>query len=194
MTKKKLGTLVLSLWVIIVIFIISTQMITHLVSFNLPKNISEFHQSILANEHKMGQWTISHIIYENCSCTNSLLKRIIQRGPFPNAHEVIFLIGKKLPFENDLINAGFHIRRFDKETFVQQFNFEAAPILSIHNHLGDLSYLGGYFKTSAAKISLDEDIITHLYQGKNYNALPVYGCAVSERVTDLIDPLRINEI
>lgn len=171
-------------------------MASHLVSMPTPQNVENFIKKIKNNYYKNdGRAVIVHTIYEKCSCTNSLLKHLVERGLQASSHEVVFVIGSRAPFETELSAKGFSVFKMKQQDFVKEFGIEAAPLLTLINSKGDLMYMGGYFKTSEARISTDQDIIQRaLIEGQPYKPLPLYGCAVSDRLQKYIDPFRLNEL
>jgi hypothetical protein len=100
------------------------------------------------------------------------------------------IIGDRIPYERELAHAGFIISKVSVENFVSAFGFEAAPVFGTIDLRGELLYLGGYFKTSEAKAPLDTEILREIRAGRNFAALPLYGCAVSARLRKYFELFR----
>lgn len=191
--KDSLGKIFLVLWVIVVVTVITFQMASHLLAMPLPKEVEKVRESLLSYQNNK-EWLYVHIIYDKCSCTNLLIEHLVERKKMKEATEVIMLIGGSSSYEDQLIKSGFKFVTMKKETVEKEFGIEAAPILAVINGNGELKYLGGYFKTSAAKYPKDIEIISHINKGSEVEALPLYGCAISDVLKSYIDPLGVSEI
>lgn len=182
-------------WATLVAAVITFQMASHVLSMPLPKNVNRFIEQIMGSRHPdPGKWTLVHVIYDHCSCTGSLLKHWVDRGPSKNAREVIMVVGDHIPYEKELEKAGFIIDKMERDPFVERFGIEAAPLLTVLDSHGNLKYMGGYFRSSATKIPLDEEIIRRTYLGETIEPLPLYGCALSRRLRKYIDPFGLSQI
>lgn len=195
-SKNYFGKVFIVIWIVVITVVMSLQMASHLVSMPIPENIDNFLNKIKKSYYKDdGRAVIVHAIYEKCSCTNSLLKHLVERGLQPLSQEVIFVIGSEAPYESELVAKGFSVFKMKQDEFVNEFGIEAAPLLTLINNKGELKYMGGYFKTSEARVSTDQEIIQKaLIEDKPPEPLPLYGCAVSDRLQKYIDPFQLNEL
>src|SRR6185503_14881440 len=87
--------------------------------------------------------------------------------------------------------AGLRFVTVSASGLAARYGIEAAPLLIAFNAAGRLRYLGGYYNHPSTIFPLDEKIHAQLAQGAAPVPLPVFGCAVSPRLQDSVDPLGI---
>jgi hypothetical protein len=195
LSKDSAGKLFLGVWIVVVAGIMTFQMATHAVSLPLPAEVSALGAEIArVSGAGTGRWVYAHVIPDRCSCTASLLKHLLARGPLEGASEAVFVLGDQVPFEKELEARGYKVRRYGQDEFVGKFGVEAAPLLAAMDGAGKLRYVGGYFRTSATQDPQDGEILRKLGQGESVVPLPLYGCAVSQRLRRYIDPFGVSRI
>ncbi len=74
----------------------------------------------------------------------------------------------------------------------QRYEIESVPLLVVADATGHIRYSGGYTDKSGAVDVEDAAIIDGVRAGRAVDARPVFGCAVSSRVQEAIDPLRLK--
>ncbi len=135
-----------------------------------------------------------HVIYENCSCTDSLMDHLMERSALPWVREVILFVGRGHEDLLGLEAAGFELHMTSQDKLVQDFSIESAPVLIAVDSDGSLLYVGGYYRFPAAVRPLDQKILSHvLVESRSMPSLPlpVYGCAVDKKLQEALDPLGL---
>jgi len=56
---------------------------------------------------------------------------------------------------------------------------------------GELAYVGGYNRHKQSAAYEDVAIIDELRTGRSVSTLPVFGCATSARLANMVDPLHL---
>ena len=193
MTKDTLGKIFLVLWIIIVSTVISFQMAGHLLTMPIPKNLEKMSEKI---DELKGSKSITglHIVFDKCSCTNSLINSLLRNPSKSEVDEFVLWVGTKeslgVTRETNLSKLGYNIIYLTPETLKHRFGVEVAPILVLKEG-EDLRYLGGYYDRPGSTQSYEKEIIEAVLTRKIPKSLPVYGCAVSQDLQKIIDPLSI---
>jgi hypothetical protein len=135
--------------------------------------------------------TYLHIIDPACSCTARLLEQLVARGAFAEVREIIVFTGDDSRVRVQAEREGFTYLPMTRDALGARLGLEVAPVLIALDADGALRYLGGYFDKPAALHSLDSGIHAGLVAGTAVESLPVYGCAVSDRLRQRLDPLGV---
>jgi hypothetical protein len=134
---------------------------------------------------------VVHVIYERCSCTERLFAHLVARRAFADAEELVLFVGEDAARRDAVIGAGYRYASIAPDDLFAAFGLEAAPVLFAFDARGRLRYAGGYFDHPSTSKSLDESLYARVAAGEAPKPLPLYGCAVSRRLQDSVDPLGI---
>jgi hypothetical protein len=190
---NRLGRLFLLAWVPGTICGLAALMLNHFVSMPNPDDLERLRKGVLGFTQGDHGFRLVHVIYQDCSCTNNLFTHLMDRGAFPEAEETILFIGKDNERRLKAARAGFRFREISSATLTEQLGVEAAPLLIVlSNDGGRLAYIGGYYDEPATIRALDEAVFASVEGGATPDPLPLYGCAVSERLQSAIDPLGLR--
>jgi hypothetical protein len=189
--KSLLGKALLVVWAVVCLLGIATLAVSHTAALPGTDAGERLVRAALALRSDASRPFLVHVISADCSCTNRLVKHILERGPFPEAGEVILFIGSDNAKRAAAERAGFRFAELAPQEFAKRFALEAAPVLLAFDTKGQLRYAGGYYERAAALFPQDEKLQAKLAQGATPEPLPVYGCAVSRKLRDAVDPLGI---
>jgi hypothetical protein len=134
---------------------------------------------------------VVHVIAARCSCTERLFAHLAKRGRMADADEIVLFVGNDTQKEQTATHAEFRYATESDAELVASYALESAPVLFIFEERGRLGYAGGYFNHPATLTALDQDLYAKVVRGETPAPLPVYGCAVSEKLRDAVDPLGI---
>ena len=129
-----------------------------------------------------------HIIPQNRSCTENLLRHLIDRGLMQDIHERIIFVGESTKYANEIRRAGYLLELVSAESIERQYGIVAAPLLVVFAKMGALLYLGGYHTHAATIHPKDIELMRQINDGGQPEALPLYGCAISPELINAIDP------
>jgi hypothetical protein len=191
LTKDRLGKLFLIIWIPAISAVIGFLMLNHIIAMPLPDDYKKIQQNMPRLRHGAG-WLMVHVIYQNCSCTNSLTESLLERGPRPGIDESIIFVGDDPAFEKKFEARGFSFEFETKASIAERYGIEAAPMLLIFSPQDRLEYGGGYFERPSVYRSMDQKYLARLQKGEKVEALPLYGCAVSTRLQKITDPFGIK--
>lgn len=177
-------------WVFILSWIIgSTYTVAHIHGIHLI----EFDNAKVNKTLKLKietPWGLTHILAEECGCSETVLEYLVKRGPQKNVSESVILLGQSLKYKDLLSKKGFKI--IDGK-YLDGY-VDGVPMLVIHNKSGEVKYSGGYTKGMVTPISkiLDLKILEQVKNNINSKDLVVMGCAISKELQKEIDPLGLK--
>jgi hypothetical protein len=108
--------------------------------------------------------------------------------------ETLLLVGDAADLAPELARLqarGIVVRRTESAELKRQYGIEGAPLLMVLSPGGEVSYSGGYSQRKGGPL-LDVDIIRGLRTDRSEARLPLFGCAVSKELQQLLDPLSIK--
>lgn len=144
-------------------------------------------------EEQSTEWLVLHILFGDCPCSRRVLRHVVERHPLDQVTERIVLIGKDDPLRPRAIEKGYETEVVTPEQLHDRYGLESAPLMVVLDRFGRIHYSGGY--TSRKQGFQIEDVvrIQNVVNGKEQEDLPVYGCAVSDRLKQIIDPLGLKD-
>lgn len=155
--------------------------------------VSFFPDRGLAAVSGQNQWAMTHVLGEGCKCSHQVYLYLLRRGPQVGVQETVIVLGEMNEEKVQLRARGFAVDERSPAALSTE-RAVGVPFLLIHSDKGDTVYAGGY-ATSVIREStalLDLDILESLRGGKMMAELPVFGCAVSQKMKNLIDPFRLK--
>jgi len=179
----------LAVWAAALIVLIASLSIRHLAALPQPKDAALLAAAMLKYRRQPAAHFLVHVIYSECSCSRSLLTHLASRRRFPNTEELILFVGRPDP---RLKNSRFEVQTISPSQLIATTGLEAAPVLLIFNPSGALTYAGGYYDHPAANNPLDEKIQAALLAQQPFEPLPIFGCAISPRLQNSLNPFRIR--
>jgi hypothetical protein len=191
LNKDRLGKIFLIIWIPVITAVIGFLMVNHLIAMPLPHDYQKIQENMPQLRNGPG-WLMVHVIYQNCSCTNSLTSSLLERGRQPGVDESIIFVGDDEAFKRKFEARGFSFSFESRDEIADQYGIEAAPMLLIFSPQDHLEYGGGYFERPSVYRSIDQKYLARLKKGENVEALPLYGCAVSTRLQKITDPFGIK--
>jgi hypothetical protein len=196
------GKVVLAVWGAGILVVGASLMAGHLISLPVPRATdSRLHASLAAGPGvTQGRWSAHHVLYQSCGCSQRVLAHLLERQARPDLTETIVYVrdpGASNATELAALRAqarraGFGFEPSTPAELEQRYAVESAPFLLVGDRSGEVRYAGGYTVRSGSNQIEDTDIIDKLEAGRAMAALPVFGCAVSSRVQQAIDPLGLK--
>ncbi len=75
-----------------------------------------------------------------------------------------------------------------------KYGIESAPLMIVDDAHGVIRYAGGYTSRKQGLDYQDQAIVHQLLSGAEVDPLPLFGCAVSQRLKQMVDPFRLKKI
>lgn len=187
--RSKLTTGLILVWGAFLSCAMATLMAGHWVSLPHPETGAVLRTPSEQNDSQLNAF---HFLYGDCACSKRILKSLLQREPLDGIHERIVLIGEDSVFEEKARLQGYAVTVVTPSELKQLYEIESAPLLIATDDAGTIRYSGGYTSRKQGLAHQDVGILQSLLAGQSCPELPVYGCAVSQRLKDLIDPLNLK--
>jgi len=192
---RKAGSAAFWLWAPTLFVVVATLMVGHWYSLPKPsRQDAALEQSIrmLGGSSAKNDWTVVHALYSKCRCSQRILTHLFSRRPLAGATEVIVLVGTDAEYERGARSSGYALHVVSPEEFSRTYHFEAAPLLAVSDARGNLRYVGGYTDRKQGLAVRDVEIVRALQRNDTPGELPLFGCAVSRSLQELMDPLGIK--
>ena len=188
-----LGWSFLVVWVPVTLLLTGALMVNHVIALPEPGDVEALSAAVasLRTEGREAPLVV-HIVADGCSCTDSLFQHLLDRGPRAGLDEIVLFVGDDPQRERAVLARGYRLAVTDRDALWTDFGLEAAPILVVLEPSDALTYVGGYYRFPAAVRPLDEQVLASREAGLAHDALPIFGCAVSERLAEQIDPLGLQ--
>jgi hypothetical protein len=178
-------------WVAVALLGISSLAVPHMAAMPGAGTQARLTHALLALRQRAGAAFVVHVIYQRCSCTERLFAHLVSRGASADAEEIVVYVGEDAARGRAVTRAGFRYVALSAAQLARRFGLEAAPVLFVFDAPGRLRYAGGYFDHPSTVTARDEAIFARVLAGESPPALPVFGCAVSARLQDAVDPLGV---
>lgn len=180
--QSRLVWLALAMWLLVVSSLVSGLMVKHWVPLPHPKT----GEVIATNTLVDCEWQAIHFLYADCPCSQRVLRHVIGRSPISGVVERIVLIGGDLATVRGVSKEGFVVEAISAEELRRKYDVESAPLLMVADQHGKIAYSGGYTLRKQGLDIQDQEIIKRIAAGRNVESLPLYGCAVSAQLQELL--------
>jgi hypothetical protein len=186
---------VLAVWACLMIVIGSSLMVGHWVPLPRPAVDDAAWSANLADirtDEASGRWAVLHFLYAECPCSRRVLEHVIEQPPRDGVAERIILIGSDTALSARAERQGYEVDSVSPDELKSKYGVEAAPLLVVSDPDGTPRYAGGYTSRKQGPDFQDRHIIADLMAGHEVEPLPLYGCAVSQRLQGIVDPLGLK--
>ncbi len=160
----------------------------HTVALPAPPRSSALTAALarLRSPAEQGRWLAVHALYAECRCSQRIVSHLTTTVRPTGWAEIVLWVGKGAP-DPELV------RRFDVRRIGQgelgALGFEAAPSLVVLEPGGAVRYSGGYTDRKQGPVIDDLRIMAEAQRPGAVAALPIFGCAVSERLRSALSLL-----
>jgi hypothetical protein len=168
-------------------------MAPHLLAFRTPTG-DEARDAALATLRPEGAgagWTAFHVLYASCGCSVRVLEHLADSERPANLQEVVLWVGAPSGHLAALQRRGFRVVMTDPDELASRYHVEAAPLLVAIDERGQARYAGGYTSRKQGPAIQDRELLAQARAGGAPASLPLFGCAVSDRLRALVTPLPI---
>jgi len=143
----------------------------------------------LREDKDMGRWVGYHVLYSDCGCSRRVMDHLFSTNRPDDFTEKLLLVGHNDAFEKRALQAGFDLVVLRPRELKEQFSLESAPLFIVTNPRGSLDYVGGYTARKRGLAIRDLEIVHKLRSAHAVEELPLFGCAVSKGLQEILDPL-----
>jgi hypothetical protein len=133
-----------------------------------------------------------HFLYAKCKCSRRIFDHLLARGALAHAAEQVVLVDGDAALAARLRSAGFAVSELASRELAQRYGVSAAPLLVVAGTADTPAYVGGYTTRKQGLEVEDVRIARDVARGVPTALLPLFGCAVSEQLQRLLDPLGLK--
>lgn len=170
-------------------------LIKHMIALPTPAAGDVALREALAETTRPGRWREVHIMYRSCNCSRRTIKHLLESPRDPEVDQLVVMVddaGAAGDEDAKLRAAGFAVTLIDPEQLRTRYHVEAAPVLVVLSPDNELVYVGGYNRHKQSQAYEDREILAELRSHHAAAPLPVFGCATSARLVQLVDPLHLS--
>jgi len=124
-------------------------------------------------------WLAVHVLYSECRCSQRVVAHLVSTARPSQLHEVVLWVGANPPAPE--LAQHFEVRRITSAQLAG-YGIDAAPLLIVSDPKGEPRYVGGYTTRKQGPVLEDLSIVEQARRGSSLASLPIFGCAVSERL------------
>jgi hypothetical protein len=147
-----------------------------------------------------GKWTLTHYLSTDCICSRAVAAYLIGRGPREEVAEEVLLIdsddaARDAALSQSLRQHRFRVRNLSAWDASTAYGVQGVPQLEIASPGGEILFRGGYRERGAAPGAFsDLRALAALTAHQPAPVLPILGCATTQRLRGLLDPLRLKSL
>lgn len=195
MITRRLGQLLFWAWIPAASIVGASLMSAHWTTLPTPAADDDRLVGALAelrSADERDDWMVVHVLYAACSCSGRVVDHLLADPRPAGLAEKILWVGS-VPELDARVQAGpMPVVRLEPEELGERFAIEGAPLLLVVDPFGVVRYHGGYTDRKQSLAIHDVEIIERLRGRDDVATLPLFGCAVSDRLRDLLDPFGLR--
>jgi hypothetical protein len=141
------------------------------------------------------RWLVVHVLYAECKCSRRILDHLATSDRVSGVSEKLLLVGHRAELEarlGEITARGFSVVKTSSKELRDRFHVQAAPLLLVIAPDGTVRYTGGYTDRKQGLGIRDVAIVRDLVASGTANELPLFGCATSKELQELLDPLALR--
>lgn len=192
---RRLARVLFWSWAPLALLIGASLMVGHWYTLPRPRTEDSSVARALASLRRADErnaWLATHVLYSECRCSVRILTHLFARRPMSGVAEKILLVGENGEYVARGRAAGFEVTVVDPNELAERFHIQAVPLLVVQDPANAVRYLGGYTDRKQGPDIRDTSIIRDLVTGGSSRELPLFGCAVSQKLQALLDPLGLE--
>lgn len=178
---RRRGAALLVVWFAATVLAGSTLLGRHLLPFDDVQGDDA--QRALAGLRAPGssRWTVVHVLYAGCRCSVRIADHLAASARPADVDEVVLWVGDGAP-PPALTRPGMRVIVMGAAELARDLHVETAPLLAVVDPGGRVPYVGGYTRRKQSDALEDGAIVAAARADRAPGALPIFGCAVSERL------------
>jgi len=133
-------------------------------------------------------WLAVHVLYAECRCSRRIATHLLSTPRPVGWEEVVLWVGSGAP--DPELERRFKLQRIARGE-LSRLGIDAAPLLVVLDGENRARYSGGYTDRKQGPAIDDLKIMAAAQRGSGVSSLPVFGCAVSNRLERELDVLPV---
>lgn len=143
-----------------------------------------------ADDHD--KWMVVHVLFAACTCSGRVVDHLVDDPRPVGVSDKVLLVGTTPAIEQRLASSTLTIVRTTPDELADRYEIEGAPMLVVIDPTGAVRYRGGYTERKQSLAIQDVAIIERLRADDVVGTLPLFGCAVSKELRELLDPFGLR--
>jgi hypothetical protein len=160
----------------------------HLIALPAPSATKLLGQRLSSLASSTPAFVAVHVLSSECQCSQRVVRHLLDSERPSGWHEIVLWVGELAPAPE--LVAKFDVRRLTTAELAA-LGIEAAPILIAIDPSGDVRYAGGYTDRKQGPVFHDLEVLAAARGPALFAALPVYGCATSDRLQRALSKLPV---
>ncbi len=183
----------LALWFAAMLAIGVSLLVRHSVALPRPTADAELARSMsaLRSPLDVDRWMVVHVLYGECRCSQRIAEHLLSSPRPVDVVEYVLLVGADAALEARLTVRGFRTTVVASSELAERYHVVAAPLLVVIAPSGGIRYAGGYTTRKQGPDPQDLSLVATARDERWTDALPVFGCAVSEKLQRELNPLGL---
>ncbi len=132
-----------------------------------------------------------HVLYTECQCSQRIVEHLLTTDRPRDVVERVLLVGLDPALERRLGARGFQVVHSTTTELATRYHVAAVPLFVVVAPAGGVRYAGGYTTRKQGLDVRDLEILGDTGADRRPAALPLLGCAVSDRLRASLNPLGI---
>lgn len=193
--ERRVGKLLFWLWVPAALLVGASLLAAHWITLPTPARDDERLLAALAELRVPGErddWMVVHVLYAACKCSGRVVDHLVEEPRPTGIADKVLLVGSVPEIDQRLAASPLTVVHTTAAELAERYDIEGAPLLLVVDPTGALRYRGGYTERKQSLAIQDIAILERLRTEGDVAALPLFGCAVSKRLRELLDPLGLR--
>jgi hypothetical protein len=181
LVRGRIGGIMLIAWFAVMLILGAGLLAKHIVALPAPAKGERLAASLdaLRGPESRGRWLAVHALYADCRCSQRVVDHLVTTTRPHDWSEIVLWVGNRPP--SALLEQHFDVRRIGSAD-LERYGIEAAPILVALDPSGHVRYAGGYTDRKQGPVIDDLRILEAARHPDIVASLPVFGCAISDRL------------
>ncbi|MEZ4362618.1 MAG: hypothetical protein R3B48_20675 [Kofleriaceae bacterium] len=187
--RDRLRWIPFAIWFLVIAGVMASLAISHWFSLPHPERRDD---RLAAGLHELlhgtSDWAAVHVLYTDCQCSQRIIDHLESSKRPEKIHEVVLLVGDDPSIERRLAGKSYEIVRLTPDQLGARFGIIGAPLFVFVDPERTVRYIGGYTQRKQGPDIRDLAIMTEVQAGVAVADLPLFGCAIAQRLKELADP------
>jgi hypothetical protein len=190
---RSLVRVALGVWFIVMLGVGASLLARHVVALPRPAIDPALAAAMgsLRTQDDTGRWMVVHVLYAECRCSQRIAEHLLAATPPSDATEQVLFVGHEPDLAARLTARSYRVLSITPAELGERFHVVAAPAFIVTAPDGSVRYAGGYSTPKQGPEPRDRSILADLRLGRHVDPLPVFGCAVSEKLQAKLNPLGV---
>lgn len=179
----------MAVWFCVMVVVCSVMLAKHLLPLPVPDAAARLGPGLSALRTTPG-WAVFHVLAPACRCSGRVLAHLETSVRPAGVEEFVLLVVSRPEEEHaaDALRGRMNVRVVHPQELAAVHGVEAVPLLVVMRPDASVAYAGGFTSRKQALDVEDLRIISSAMRWNAVESLPLFGCAVSQRLRQILNP------